>query len=90
MSIVGFWLAYAILATPVFAVFFYWAMRAGQFRSQDRARSLPLQEAGFEELPAEEGGGRFPVAGWVPIAFAVVVLCLMGTAIYISAANPPH
>lgn len=44
MTILGLWLAYAALATPVFAGLFIWALRMGQFSDQDRARSLALDE----------------------------------------------
>jgi len=42
MTLVTVWLLYSALGVAIFAALFLWAVRAGQFRDQDRARHLPL------------------------------------------------
>jgi cbb3-type cytochrome oxidase maturation protein len=37
------WILYAALGIGVFSVLFLWAVRSGQFRHQERARYLPLE-----------------------------------------------
>lgn len=37
------WIGFLLLMTGSIAAFFLWAIRAGQFSHQDRARYLPLQ-----------------------------------------------
>jgi cbb3-type cytochrome oxidase maturation protein len=36
------WIGFLLLMTGSIAAFFLWAIRAGQFTGQDRARYLPL------------------------------------------------
>ena len=43
MTLLTLWILYAVLGITIFIVLFLWAVRAGQFRDQDRARRLPLQ-----------------------------------------------
>ena len=43
MTLVTVWLLYSALGIVIFAALFLWAVRAGQFRDQERARHLPLQ-----------------------------------------------
>ena len=50
MTLVTMWLLYSALGAAIFVALFLWAIRAGQFRDQDRARRLPLQHP-----PEEEG-----------------------------------
>jgi cbb3-type cytochrome oxidase maturation protein len=37
------WIGFLLLMTGCIAAFFLWAIRAGQFSQQDRARYLPLK-----------------------------------------------
>ena len=37
------WIVFSAMAFVGVAVFFVWAVRAGQFSQQDRARGLPLE-----------------------------------------------
>lgn len=61
------WIGFSLLMTGSIAAFFFWAVRAGQFSHQDRARYLPLDsfiplvEESDEESPGErpkERGSR--------------------------------
>jgi cbb3-type cytochrome oxidase maturation protein len=42
MTLIWVWLLYCFLGLIIFAVLFLWAIRAGQFRDQERAGRLPL------------------------------------------------
>ena len=59
------WIGFSLLMTGSIAAFFFWAVRAGQFSHQDRARYLPLDsfiplgEESYEE-PDEESLGERP------------------------------
>ena len=44
MDLLTSWILYAVFGVSLFALIFLWAVRAGQFRDQDRARHLPLQD----------------------------------------------
>jgi len=86
MTIVTMWLAYAALATPVFAGVFLWALRCGQFRGQDRARGLAL-----EATPAVEPGPmdrRAWTAAVAPILVVGALVVMMACALWIGAAHP--
>ncbi len=48
------YVAYLICASLIVACLFYWALRTGQFKDQQRARFLPLVK---EERPTEMSGG---------------------------------
>ena len=62
MSLAVTWVLYAVIGVSVFSAVFLWAVRAGQFRDQDRARYLPLQSPP-EPGPAETENGGGPHAG---------------------------
>ncbi len=49
------WVLYALLGTAFVSAFFLWAVRAGQFAHQERARYLPLVAAGIH---GHEGHGE--------------------------------
>ena len=55
------WVGFLLLMSSGIAAFFLWAIRAGQFSRQDRARYLPLQsgipgpDADPDERPGELG-----------------------------------
>ncbi|MBI3948439.1 MAG: cbb3-type cytochrome oxidase assembly protein [Armatimonadetes bacterium] len=65
MTLILCWTLYALLATALFSAFFLWAVRAGQFADQDRARYLPLatvrggvavsHHEGHDEREGDEG-----------------------------------
>jgi cbb3-type cytochrome oxidase maturation protein len=38
------YIVYVILSSAVFLLFFFWALKHGQFKDQQRARFLPLVE----------------------------------------------
>jgi|WetSurMetagenome_2_1015567.scaffolds.fasta_scaffold1433976_2 cbb3-type cytochrome oxidase maturation protein len=42
MSLITLWILYSLLCIGLFTVLFLWAIRAGQFRDQERARRLAL------------------------------------------------
>jgi cbb3-type cytochrome oxidase maturation protein len=44
MGLLAMWILYAAFGVTLFALLFLWAVRSGQFRDQDRARYLPLQD----------------------------------------------
>lgn len=48
------YVAYVICASIIVFCLFYWALRTGQFKDQQRARFLPLVK---EERPMETSGG---------------------------------
>lgn len=48
------WLGFTLLMLSVVAGFVCWALRSGQFRRQERARSLPLHSA----IPRTNGYGQ--------------------------------
>ena len=55
------WIGFLLLMTGGIAAFFLWAIRAGQFSNQDRARYLPLESGIPPSEPDEErrqGRGR--------------------------------
>ncbi len=43
-GLLGVWVAFAAVATAGVVAVFIWAVRSGQFRNQDRARRLPLDD----------------------------------------------
>jgi cbb3-type cytochrome oxidase maturation protein len=49
MTLAMMWLLYSGICVAIFAALFLWAIRAGQFRDQDRARRLPLHHPPEEE-----------------------------------------
>jgi cbb3-type cytochrome oxidase maturation protein len=49
MALLLLWIVYALVGVSVFSAVFIWAVRAGQFRDQDRARYLPLEAPPREE-----------------------------------------
>jgi cbb3-type cytochrome oxidase maturation protein len=46
------WVAFVILIGTAIAAVIFWAVRAGQFKDQDRARYLPLM-SGIPKEPGE-------------------------------------
>ncbi len=84
MNIIGFWVTYAALAVPVFALLFIWALRAGQFRNQDRARTLPFHD----DLEPASDAGKAPMSSWAPLLVIACVAASMIAAAWISAAHP--
>ena len=48
------WIGFLLLMTGGIAAFFLWALRAGQFSDQDRARYLPLESGIPSGEPDEE------------------------------------
>lgn len=53
------WIGFSLLMTGCIAAFFFWAVRAGQFSHQDRARYLPLDSfIPLDEEPVEESLGE--------------------------------
>jgi nitrogen fixation-related uncharacterized protein len=63
-TFVFMWIGFLLLMSSGIALFFLWAIRAGQFSRQDRARFLALQAA-IPPLPAktETGGQALPGPG---------------------------
>ncbi len=51
MELLLMWILYTVVGVTLFAILFIWAVRAGQFRDQERARHLPLQHPPQEEEP---------------------------------------
>ena len=49
MELLLIWIFYAVVSLLLFTALFIWAVRAGQFRDQERARYLPLQHPPQEE-----------------------------------------
>jgi cbb3-type cytochrome oxidase maturation protein len=43
MDLLTIWVLYAIIGIVLFSLLFVWAVRAGQFGDQQRARHLPLE-----------------------------------------------
>ena len=65
-----YFLTYIIIGFAISLVVFYWALRTGQFKEQDRARFLPLEDEA-EEAPARaSAAGRWEVyvLGFVALA----------------------
>ncbi|MBD3174091.1 MAG: cbb3-type cytochrome oxidase assembly protein CcoS [Armatimonadia bacterium] len=85
MSVLSLWVTYALLAVPVFALLFIWALRAGQFKNQDEARVLPFHDSVEPEPPTKK---RPPLAAWAPLLVVGVVLGAMVAAYWISSAHP--
>lgn len=55
------WIGFSLLMTGSIAAFFFWAVRAGQFSHQDRARYLPLDSfIPLDEEPVAEPLGERP------------------------------
>ena len=55
------WIGFSLLMTGSIAAFFFWAVRAGQFSHQDRARYLPLESCiPLDEEPDQESAGERP------------------------------
>ena len=55
------WIGFSLLMTGSIAAFFFWAVRAGQFSHQDRARYLPLDSfISLGEESDEESLGERP------------------------------
>lgn len=54
MSLLAMWLLYAAFGITLYALIFLWAVRAGQFRDQDRARHLPLDDTCSAGVPPAE------------------------------------
>jgi cbb3-type cytochrome oxidase maturation protein len=53
------WIGFLLLMSCGIAAFFFWAIRAGQFGDQERARSLALQaRIPDPEEPDPGGAGR--------------------------------
>jgi nitrogen fixation-related uncharacterized protein len=76
MIVLGLWLGYAAIVAPLFAVSFVWALRAGQFRDQERARGLAFHD---EPVPdARETVTARPAWWcWAPALLAGLVLAAM-------------
>ena len=55
MDLLTIWILYAVIGVTLFSLLFVWAVRSGQFRDQQRARHLPL------ENPQQEQPGEQPV-----------------------------
>ena len=53
MQLLLLWIGYALVGVSLFSAIFLWAVRSGQFRDQDRARYLPLEEPGREDAGEE-------------------------------------
>lgn len=45
------YIIYVILSSAVFLLFFFWALKHGQFKDQQRARFLPLVEDQGQKVP---------------------------------------
>jgi len=57
MALLVMWLVYAAFGVIVFSLIFLWAVRAGQFSDQQRARYLALDGAENHHCaPHDEGG----------------------------------
>jgi cbb3-type cytochrome oxidase maturation protein len=55
------WIGFSLLMTGSIAAFFFWAVRAGQFSQQDRARYLPLESCiPLDEEPDKNSLGERP------------------------------
>ena len=52
------YVVYVILSSAVFLLFFFWALKHGQFRDQQRARFLPLTEERGEKEPMKRAGSN--------------------------------
>ena len=55
---------------------FFWALKTGQFKEQQRARFLPLKDMSDRAIPQKKSGARYEVyALW---AMALIGLVLTG------------
>jgi len=52
------WIGFLLLMTGGIGAFFFWAIRAGQFSHQDRARYLALQSGIPKDDEAPTGNGK--------------------------------
>lgn len=68
------YIVYVILSSGVFLLFFFWALKHGQFRDQQRARFLPLVEDRRQKAPVKSSKfGRSQIYVFFGLLFSVVV-----------------
>ena len=68
------YIVYVILSSAVFLLFFFWALKHGQFRDQQRARFLPLVEDRGQKAPVKSSKlGRSQIYVFFGLLFSVVV-----------------
>lgn len=53
MTLLAMWIFYTAFGVTFFSAVFLWAVRTGQFTSQDRARFMPLADLPAADEPAE-------------------------------------
>jgi nitrogen fixation-related uncharacterized protein len=60
VTLLVMWLVYAAFGVTVFSLIFLWAVRAGQFSHQQRARYLPLDGCASSDAEqcSVQGGER--------------------------------
>ena len=74
---------YVILSTVLCVGFFFWALRSGQFRDQERARFLPLAGEETDPGPPVRTGRRRSSLGPVLLGLlAAGLLAAGGTLVY--------
>jgi nitrogen fixation-related uncharacterized protein len=61
---------------------FFWGLQSGQFSDQERARFLPLRDAGLP--PAVKDPSRLPVEVYVMMAVGLMVLSGLGASLFFS------
>jgi cbb3-type cytochrome oxidase maturation protein len=61
---------------------FFWGLQSGQFSDQERARFLPLRDAG--PTPAVKDPAKLPVEVYVMMAVGLMVFLGLGASLFFS------
>ena len=65
-----YFVTYIVVGFAISLLVFFWALHSGQFRDQQRARFLPLEEGGERPPEAVSRFGRYETAALFVLAAA--------------------
>ncbi len=70
-----FFIAYMVLGFAITVSLFWWAVKNGQFKDQQRARFLPLEEEGEKPARKVPGFNRYQVFALTGLKVFGVLAC---------------
>ncbi|NNG00069.1 MAG: cbb3-type cytochrome oxidase assembly protein CcoS [Desulfobacteraceae bacterium] len=72
-----YFITYIAIGLGIGLLVFFWALKNGQFRDQQRARYLPLEEEEMTGPTANSRFGRWEMLGLLILAFVGILVTAM-------------